>query len=416
MRVENTQLKIPVSLNCVSNGNLLLEKRESFQSSLASSLPQTRKGFCSKLLQAIGDCFRACCCCFTRLRTQRTEAAPQQRRTTPAVTDLSVSSTQRESVSSVRYTSEQLREVNPQGMTRLHQACMNQNIENARSLIQQGAPIDLVDSEGYTPFLRACAVGNREIVLLLLDAGANLQATDAQQNNGLHLVSQGMAIYSPAASNLVVELVQRGVATDGFNAEGRTPLYYICTGEYRGLEGFIEGWIRAGAPLNPVDREGRLPLHLACERGLPAVVHRLLEAGVVVNQADPRERTPLHIAASRGALRHGSGGAGWQIVQDLLAHGADIDARDGNLSTPLHHACAQTLNEETVRGLVARGANFNLQDRNGWLPFHIATATGNLPQGVFNGQHVLEAYRLVTVAELMRGRAHPALAHYIETN
>ena len=60
-----------------------------------------------------------------------------------------------------------------------------------------------------------------------------------------------------------------------------------------------------------------------------------------------------------------------QIVELLLQHGANVDARDKNQYTPLHFA-AQYGQIEVAKLLLDYGANKDLEDQYGWTPLHIA--------------------------------------------
>jgi ankyrin repeat protein len=55
----------------------------------------------------------------------------------------------------------------------------------------------------------------------------------------------------------------------------------------------------------------------------------------------------------------------------LLEHGADINARRDNLSTPLHNAVRGKV-VEVVRVLLEHGASVGAEDRWGQTPFQVA--------------------------------------------
>lgn len=55
------------------------------------------------------------------------------------------------------------------------------------------------------------------------------------------------------------------------------------------------------------------------------------------------------------------------MVQLLLEHGADIEAKDGYGWTPLLLA-AQKGHEAVVRLLLEKGANIEAKGRDGWSP------------------------------------------------
>lgn len=88
-----------------------------------------------------------------------------------------------------------------------------------------------------------------------------------------------------------------------------------------------------------------------CANDLPAATELIL-AGAAVNQRHPLAMTVLHIAAGRGYV---------QMVEKLLAAGADVNALDSSMgASPLHFA-AQSGVTDVARLLIDAGAFINLQ-------------------------------------------------------
>ena len=88
----------------------------------------------------------------------------------------------------------------------------------------------------------------------------------------------------------------------------------------------------------------------------------------LVNKLDPSGYAPLLYAAR-------SGDAG--VCEELLECGADVHAATPHfLQTALHRA-AQQGNKEVVEVLLAHGADLRAQDRSGKTPFDLAVAAGH---------------------------------------
>lgn len=62
------------------------------------------------------------------------------------------------------------------GATGLHLASRNKNIDIARVLIENGADVNVADNEGWTPLMRSALAADNNMVMLLLEKGA--QATE----------------------------------------------------------------------------------------------------------------------------------------------------------------------------------------------------------------------------------------------
>jgi ankyrin repeat protein len=97
---------------------------------------------------------------------------------------------------------------------------------------------------------------------------------------------------------------------------------------------------------------GETPLMMAALRGNYEVSLKLIERGAKVRRSG---WTPLHYAASGPEVR---------VVELMLKHGADVNARAPNLNTPLMLA-ARYGDEESVKLLLSRGADKSLLNEQG---------------------------------------------------
>ena len=111
------------------------------------------------------------------------------------------------------------------------------------------------------------------------------------------------------------------------------------------------------------------PLHSAVCNGHFAIVECLLKHGADVNAKEKENYTPLHIACLE---RHGH----IDIVECLLKYGADIHSKNISSSTPLHTAVYMG-HIAIVECLLQHGANINAItgiDQYNWTPLHYAVA------------------------------------------
>jgi ankyrin repeat protein len=110
------------------------------------------------------------------------------------------------------------------------------------------------------------------------------------------------------------------------------------------------------------------PLHIATRKGNKEIVELLIAHGADINMPNYDDNTPLHIATMGGNI---------EIVELLIARGADINLPNYDEDTPLHIATRKG-NKEIVELLIAHHANIDQpNDWNEDTPLHIATRKGN---------------------------------------
>ena len=109
-------------------------------------------------------------------------------------------------------------------------------------------------------------------------------------------------------------------------------------------------------------------LHIAASKGAGDVVRLLLEHGASrrPDLATLSEPTAIHLAALVGSH---------QVVKILLEQTANVDPKDHEGKSPLHHAvrCGY---DHVVNELLEHGANTNAKDNNGKTSLHIAISMG----------------------------------------
>ncbi len=74
---------------------------------------------------------------------------------------------------------------NKGGATSLHIACREGNFEITKILVDNGANVNIVDNEGWSPLMRASLAGNKDIVELLLKNGAKAHLLNSLNESAL---------------------------------------------------------------------------------------------------------------------------------------------------------------------------------------------------------------------------------------
>lgn len=92
---------------------------------------------------------------------------------------------------------------------------------------------------------------------------------------------------------------------------------------------------------------------------------RLIGTEIDLNERDNNDWTPLHHAAANGHL---------EIVKVLIKAGANIEAKSIYRVTPLHAACSVLNNEAVIEVLLKARANIEAKTSSGATPLHIAAA------------------------------------------
>jgi ankyrin repeat protein len=286
------------------------------------------------------------------------------------------------------------------GMTALHWAVYNDDVDTARLLVRSGANVKAANRYGVPPLSLACTNGNAEMVKLLLEAGADAKAT----------LPGGETVLMTAArtGNLdtVKTLLVRGADPNARERSDQTAIMWAAS---EGHAPVVRALIDGGADIRAKVKSGFTPLFFAAREGNIEVARTLLEAGVNVNETlEPAERTAqdrrpgLTInSASFRPVRKGTSpllmaveNGHFELAIALVDAGADPnDERSG--FTPLHTmswvrkpdasdsgdpppiGSGRLTSLQFVRELVKRGASVNRQLEGAARPPNSATQLGS---------------------------------------
>lgn len=165
-----------------------------------------------------------------------------------------------------------------------------------------------------------------------LRLGANVNSVDEYGESALHYAAS-------KSGELVMVLLDAGANLELKNSKGLTPLF-IAINKRHDSEQIVKIMISYGALLeNKDDIHGMTPLHWAVKECQYNIVLILLQAGSNVNAKDNEMQTPLIISAwamdfSGYSERASTSDIAWELIQ----HGADINAIDVRGETALDHA------------------------------------------------------------------------------
>ncbi|XP_057336017.1 ankyrin-2-like [Microplitis mediator] len=247
-------------------------------------------------------------------------------------------------------------------------------------------PIILLETDDTTAFLRAARSGNLEKVVEYLDLNLDINTSNSNGLNALHLASKDGHV------EIVTELLKRGAKVDSATKKGNTALHIASLA---GQVEVVNILLQYGAAVNTQSQNGFTPLYMAAQENHDQVVKLLLTNGANQSLATEDGFTPLAVAMQQGhdkvvsvLLENDSKGKvrlpALHIAAkkddckaaDLLLqndHKPDVTSKSG--FTPLHIA-AHYGNEEIGRLLIKRGADVNYLAKHNISPLHVAAKWG----------------------------------------
>jgi ankyrin repeat protein len=243
------------------------------------------------------------------------------------------------------------------GRSALGWAAQTDALGIVRRLVEAGARLDFVDGVGHTPLLRATDTRKPEVTKYLLSKGADPNAADREGRTAL------LAAVEDGYLEIVPLLLEAKADPNRANQDGRTPL--MSAVQFRQVAA-IPLLAAAGADLDAPTVLGP-PLLMAISDGDVELIRAVLDGGADANVRSTYG-TPALIAAIEG-------GASPEIVALLLAHEADVKARDQVEATALH-AAVRARDTAVVRQLIASGADPNAAQNNGETPLQTARYNG----------------------------------------
>ena len=238
-------------------------------------------------------------------------------------------------------------------------------------------------TRGQTALMWAIANRHSAVAAALIDAGADIHARSQVRYRVYNMGGNRSA--GSASSGIPLEEVAIG---------GSTPrLFAARSGDVESARLLLD----AGADLHDTAADGNVPLVIAVHSGHASLAGFLLDRGADVDAA-PLGYTALHAAVLRGDLRdrrvrNTDPAAGLPLVETLLAHGADPNARltqptpvrrwshdfalmNRWLGATPYWLASKFLELEMMRVLAAAGADTRMASDDGTTPLMAAAGLG----------------------------------------
>lgn len=194
---------------------------------------------------------------------------------------------------------------NEDGLTALHQCCIDDNEEMLKLLLEFGASVNARDTELWTPLHAAATCGHVHLCRYLIDKGAELLAVNADGNMPYDICEDEVTL-----DYIETEMAKRGITQEDIDETRLIPEKQMLND--------LKQIAKRGGDLEFINSEGATPLHVAAANGYQEVTEFLLDHHVSVDRRDYDSWQPIHAAAC------------WlqpEILEILVRNGADIDAK-----------------------------------------------------------------------------------------
>ncbi|MCJ1261200.1 Ankyrin-2 [Lobaria immixta] len=272
-------------------------------------------------------------------------------------------------------------EAKSSGETALHRAADFGHEAVMRLLLEKGMDINAKDYLGWTALHLAARSGHEAVVRLLLNRGADLEATTLQEVAW----SGRKAVVAPLVplptfdlatttlqeaargghEDVVRLLLNKGADLEAKNSLGWTSLHLAAR---HGHEATVRLLLEKGADLEAKNSIERTAVQEAARHGYEAMVQLLLEKKAELTAEDSDGDTALHLAARGGHE---------VVVRQLLDKGGELEAKNSDGETALdllarggHEAMVQLL-------LLEKEAELKAKDSLGWTALHEAAMMGH---------------------------------------
>ncbi len=234
-----------------------------------------------------------------------------------------------------------------------------------KALVAHGANVHAKDGPHSFVMERAIDGGSGEVVTFLLDhsVGVNEPINDVNRTSLMEAARRGY-------KDIVILLLDRGADVKAHSIDEIDALDDAA--DY-GHTDIIALLIDRGADPNRPGLHGEMPLNEAARAGYLDAVKVLVQKGAKADAPSGPGNMPPLADACCGAARPGRDQVG--VIQFLLQHGAKVSAPDNQGATPLMQAARSYGRIDIMKALIAAGADIHSADGEGAKAFRKAFQT-----------------------------------------
>jgi ankyrin repeat protein len=236
-------------------------------------------------------------------------------------------------------------DINPDPLnfgTPLRWAITRRNVQEVAKILQFKPNLESIGPGNchcmdQTPLHVAITNGSLEMVNLLLDAGADVNAFVKQYETRGYIETPLITAFTESLEDIALKLIEAGANLDTVSFHGNTLLH--CATSYPQV---MRKLIDYGLDVTATNKEGDTPLHVAVFGCRRESAELLIEQGVNLEATNHKGVTPLQLAAydaARGGMRAETG-----IFALLLKKGAKFDKEQCLAYIEEHHGQAVSMN------------------------------------------------------------------------
>lgn len=226
----------------------------------------------------------------------------------------------------------------------------------------------------------SCKFGSIDIIKYFLDEGAPFQNAfwadiiKRDRVDILELLYCNPLVHKPKgnsliryacysnSSNLIKFLAKHDEDVNAIYEDGTTPILISC--EFSS-EALVRSLIDLGANINALDKDNNDIFHYSVRSESSLINEFLLSITTYKDRKNIIGETALHVACRYD-----------RDINNLLKHGADINAKDDCGNSPLHTA-AMFDSIKNVTNLISLGVSTEIKNSRGQTPLHIACENGS---------------------------------------
>ena len=254
-------------------------------------------------------------------------------------------------------------------LTPLFRALDRNRLDVVKFLVRNGSSADSIDRNGTPAILLAAWCGHDKILTFLLQQGADVNATNTDQQTVLHYLAADKTKKPRWNWRILSIILETGIDLELHDKDGRTALHWAAAeGKWQMVDALLSRTSRKPADVRATTRRSKNALHLAAEWDKRVTTNIKMKRET---DEAKKKKAEAELADEAEAVRVRF----YNTVEVLVEKGADIHGTSDGFWTPLHNAAEQG-HPDIIDLLLRKGADVNAKTSSGMTPLHWAAEMG----------------------------------------